>query len=288
MIRVAKLSTIFFLFTLSSCYNEEVFSDVPFIEFRSLEFVDTPSLDSLILKFHFEDGDANLGVFENAFSAEYGLYVDSEPKVLTEANIADAVPPVFLASLVLDNVTPVRLNGNTISVVPAASSYPAILSDEVYTDQPDTISFDCPNIINQDLAIFDTLDAKIYRLENSFYEEVLTQEINAPVPALYRETFYNIIIRFEAIINDEPQIIDFSRVGQRNCIPGPESFNARIPIFTEDARSGTVTYNMISSALRLGIGDDPFRVRFFVFDRAGNNSNEVVSPTFLMSEITRN
>lgn len=297
MIRVAKISCIVLLFALTSCYDEEQFPDTPHIEFRSLEFVDTQTSDSLILKFYFEDGDANLGVFENDFSPEYNLFVDSEPKILTEANIDDAVPPVFLAPLFLDNVVPIRFSGNTITIIPGASSYPAFIQDEVYTDNPDTIDFDCPDVINQNLALFDTTDVTIYDFVEPRYDEIFTQDINSPVPALYRETFYNMIVRFQRIINGEPETdedgrpkyIDFGEVfGETGCSGGPESFNSRIPFFVEDARSGTITFNMISFFLRIGLGDDPFRMLFFVYDRSGNKSNEVITPPFVLSEITRN
>ena len=145
MSHLGKIVSISVLFALTACYDEEQFPDTPQIEFRSLEFVDSPnSSDTLILKFYFEDGDANLGVTTNDFSSPYTLYVDSEPKILTEANVDDAVAPVFLAPLVLDNVRPVRLEGNTVTIIPGAPSYPAFLEGGVYTDRPDTIEFECP------------------------------------------------------------------------------------------------------------------------------------------------
>ena len=289
MFKTAKILSIVLLVVLSSCYDEEQFPDTPQIEFRSLEFIDGQFSDSLILKFYFEDGDANFGVFENDFSPEFSLFVDSEPKILTEANIDNAVPPVFLAALVLDNVLPVRRDGNTVTIVPGAPSYPAFIQSEIYTDTPDTITFNCPNIINENLALFDTTDVTVYNFDDPRYREIFTQDIDSQVPALYQETFYNIIMRFEKIVNGEPQVIDFGEVfGQSNCSAGPESFNARVPFFVDDARSGTVTYNMISLELRIGIGDDPFQLRFFVYDRQGNKSNEVVTPSFFLRDITRN
>ena len=287
MIRIAKISCLVLLFALTSCYDEEQFPDTPKIEFESLEFVDTQTSDTLILKFHFEDGDANLGVPQNDFSSPYTLLVDTEPKILTEANIADAQPPIFFAPLILDDIVPLRLDDNTVTILPGSGSYPAFFTGEVYTDTPDTISLECPNLINQNLALFDTVDVSLYTLNGPLYEEVFRQNIDAVVPALYRESYFNLIIQFERIVNGAPQVIDFrEEFSQTDCSVG--SFNARIPLFDQDGRSGTITYNMISFLLRLGIGDDPFQVRFFVYDRAGNKSNEVVSPTFLMSEITRN
>jgi len=303
MIRIAKLSLVVFLFALSSCYNEEVFSDVPFIEFRSLEFVDSSS-DTLILKFHFEDGGANLGFPSNDFSSPYFLYVDSEPKILTERNIGDALLPVSLASFFIENVELLRRNNNVFTLIPNSAIYPAILNENVSITDLDEIVFECPNIINQDSALFGAANLRLYR-ENQpdtlrevfFYEEILEQNIESEVPAIYRETFYNIIVRFQRILNGAPEVdengedvyIDFGEVfDETDCGIGVESFNARVPIFDQDGRSGTITYNIVSILLRQGIGDDPFQIRFFVYDRAGSKSNEVVSPTFRLSDITRN
>ncbi|MEM0939120.1 MAG: hypothetical protein AAF600_04025 [Bacteroidota bacterium] len=286
MIQTTKLSLVIVILTLTSCFDEPEFSDTPKIEFESLEFADSPTTDSLILTFSFEDGEANFGVLANDFGAEYNLFVDSEQKVLTAANIDSASPPIFLAPIVFDNVIPIRQDGNTIIVQPGATSYPAFLQTEVFTNDANDIAFECPNIINQTLNLFDTLDVAVYELDDPFYENILIQDIDSEVPALYIEEYNNFIIFFERIVNGEPEEIPFREiVGSESCDVG--NFNARIPLFDQEGESGTITYNIISAVLRIPLESNPFRLRFFVYDRLGNKSNEVVTPTFLLNEITR-
>lgn len=287
MNKTAKILSIVFVFALSSCYNEEQFPDTPLIEFRSLEFVDTQTSDSLILKFHFEDGGANLGLPENDFSAQYLLYVDSEPKILTANNIDQAIGPIFVAPIFFEQVVLESFFGNTFSVRRSDSTYPAILDTTKFADDTNEIVFDCPNLINQNLLLFDTVDIALYSFNEPLFQEILVQDIDSEVPALYLESYYNLILKFERIVNGEVVEIDFrEEFGSTDCTRG--DFNARIPLFDSDGESGTITYNIISFLIRLGIGDDPFQIRFYVYDRSGNKSNEVVSPIYRLSEITRN
>ncbi|MEM8939819.1 MAG: hypothetical protein AAGC64_10780 [Bacteroidota bacterium] len=286
MIRNTKLLLAVIVLTLMSCYDGEQFPDTPKIEFESLEFADSQTADSLILTFSFEDGGANFGVLDNDLRPEYELFIDSEPKVLTAANIANAVPPIFLASLFIENFVPIRQDDNIITIQPGATSYPAFLQSEIFTNDVNDIVFECPNIINQNLSLFDTFDIAVYEFDDPFFENILTQDIDSEVPALYLEEYNNFIIYFERIVNGEPEEIPFREIiGSENCDAG--NFNALIPLFDEEGESGTITYNIISAILRIPLESNPFRLRFFVYDRLGNKSNEVITPTYILDEITR-
>lgn len=288
MSKAAKLLVLVFLSVLTSCFNEEQFSDVPNIAFRSLEYRDSPTTDSLILKFDFEDGGANLGFLENSFSSEFDVLVDAEPKVLTADNIDDAIPPVNLASLFLFNVAPTSLEGNTIYLTDSEDTYPAILDDEIYTDRPDTLSLECPNITNQDLSQFETSNIAVYdaieQPDETTFVEIFRDEINSVVPILPNENYFNIILRFENIINGEAVPTPFAeRVGSNECLD--RAFSGRIPVFDEEGTSGTITYNITSLLLDIGIGDDPFQIRFYVVDQEGNQSNELVTPALRLTDL---
>lgn len=287
-----KLLSILILFGLTSCFEDPVFSDVPNISFESVEFIDSTS-DTLRLTFNFEDGGANIGIPENDFSPSYDLFVDSEPKVITRENIDDIVPPVYLASLVLQTVTPLSLDvsGNTITLIDGANTFPAFIDfSNVYTEE---ITFECPNIINQNLLRFDTTGIAVYDLDqqNLVYEELFVQssnELNSEIPALFRESFYNILITFEQQnINGDFVEIDFRSIFQSNdCQLG--NFNGRIPIFGDgDGQNGTITYNIISIGLGSAFQENLIRVRFQVLDRLGNLSNEEITPPFFVSDITQ-
>ena len=279
----------------TSCYEEEQFPATPRIEFKNIKFIDSSTnVDSLNLTFSFEDGDANLGFPENDFSPSYDLFVDSEPKILTKSNIDESVPPVYLAPIVFKTVIPVRSLGddqNIIRVIDGSNTFPAFIDlSQTYNED---IVFECPNIINQNLSRFDTIGIAVYAFNQSdrSYEEIFTQSpsaLSAEIPALFRATFYNIFIQIEQQnINGVFEEIDFRSIFPvDDCELG--NFNGRIPVFGDgDGESGTITYSILSRGLSIAFQDNLLRVRFSIMDRVGNRSNEVVTPSFRISEIAQ-
>ncbi|MBC6399517.1 MAG: hypothetical protein GDA51_01200 [Ekhidna sp.] len=292
MKRFANLLCSLFPVFLTSCYEEEQFPDTPKIEFEKIEFIDSSTnVDSLKLTFSFEDGDANIGFPENDFSPSYDLFIDSEPKILTKANINELVPPVYLAPVVFKTVIPVRRlrdDRNIVRVIERAKTFPAFIDfSRIYNEN---IVFECPNIINQNLSRFDTIGITVYNLNDLSYEKIFTQspsKLNAEIPALFKETFYNIFISIEQQnIRGTFEEVDFRSIFPVNdCELG--NFNGRIPVFGEgDGESGTITYSILSRGLSIAFQDNLLRVRFSIMDQAGNLSNEVVTPSFRISEIT--
>jgi uncharacterized protein YwqG len=102
--RFLKHFSIFTVIAMTVCIGckPPVFSEVPYIEFRSLEKIDNNSGydDEGILKFYFEDGDGDIGLEENIpdtldnynFFIEYyekqnGNFVLVEPKITMNARI---------------------------------------------------------------------------------------------------------------------------------------------------------------------------------------------------------
>ncbi|MDE0470688.1 MAG: hypothetical protein OXH57_02010 [Ekhidna sp.] len=288
---LANLLCLSLLVFFTSCYKEEQFSATPRIEFKNIEFIDSSTnVDSLNLTFSFEDGDANIGFPENDFSPSYDLFVDSEPKILTRSNIDESVPPVYLAPVVFQTVRPIRRNENIITTG-KGSTFPAFIDlSQTYNED---IIFECPNIINQNLSRFDTIGITVYAFDdsNSFYEEIFTQnpgDLSAEIPALFRATFYNIFIQIEQQnINGVFEKIDFRSIFPvDNCELG--NLNGRFPVFGDgDGESGTITYSILSRGLSIAFQDNLLRVRFSIMDRTGNLSNEVVTPSFRISEIAQ-
>lgn len=98
-----KLGTYFLiLFTIPvilSCYREPVLSDVPYIEFRNLEFIRGSNFDSLVLSFYFEDGDGNLGLFpEQTFPPHhpFDFVLDADDSLVTLSS--NSTPPFRLVT----------------------------------------------------------------------------------------------------------------------------------------------------------------------------------------------
>ena len=298
MIRLAKLLSLVVLITLSSCFEEDVYSDVPRIEFRDLKFFDGANTDSLLLTFYFEDGGADIGFEGNELIARYYLYVDAQGTIVTEDNLLLTNPPYYTAPLLFDQFQPIIRQGNSVTIRSRPNTFPMFISDTVfYSDDTDDIPFECPGIINQNGNLFDTINVVTYRtiLEpplsdsiNFSYAEVGVTDVEGQVPAILNERFYNMILRFERKVgSDYEQIIFREEFGSEDCETGLILECSRIPLFTSDGRSGTITYKMQSLLLRLGLQDDVFRIRFYVYDGDGNKSNEVLTPDFILSEITQ-
>jgi len=138
--------------------------------------------------------------------------------------------------------------------------------------------------------LFGNYSVALYGLDaNSAFEEISVQNPSGSVPTIAIEVFNNFIIKFERKKADSSyETIIFREIfGEEDCSVG--DFNARIPFYLPngDGKKGTISYNMQSLVFRLGLLDDTFRVRFYVYDRSGNKSNVAVSPDFILSEITQ-
>lgn len=287
MNQFTKLLILFISTTFISCFEEDVYSDVPEIEFVDLKFYDSDATDSLVLTFNFTDGDANVGSNDNDLIPQYLLYFDSENTIVTEANLDQVQPPIFKAPIIFEYYIPRFRNGNSIAVDQSDGTFPVFVSDSTYfSNEVSDIVFECPGLINQNGVLFDTVDVALYDIDQNFvYSEINVQDLDSTVPAEFVENFYNFIIRFERKVGNKFETINFREdFGSPFCEIG--NFNGNIPWFDPQGKSGTITYNMQSLLFRLGLQDDVFRIRFFVYDRAGNKSNVVISPSFILSDIT--
>ncbi len=251
MMRAAKLLfSVFILSFLSSCFEEEQFPETPLIEFESLKYVDTEGLDSLVLSFSFQDGDADLGLNDdvNDLLAPYQVYsvvIDAQDSVVFIDDGALQLPlyhaPVFIATLD---------NGQIARVF--------FTEEKVLFSQTDNRPpFDCENyeIIDSDTA---------YVVRNEFY--------------------HNFHIQFMQKRNGNYSEIDFAEIFQSDdCELG--NFNGRIPFYDPNGREGIITYSMLSQLFRLSFLDDTIQLRFWVYDRSLNKSNVAESPDFVLRDL---
>ncbi len=111
------------------------------------------------------------------------------------------------------------------------------------------------------------------------------------------DTFYiqknpyhnNLHIQFLRKKNGAYTKIDFaSEFGNASC--DVVDFNGRIPIFDREnigrSLSGTISYAMLSAGFPIILRSDTFKVKFYIYDRDLNKSNEVESPDLTLSKIT--
>ncbi|SNS80888.1 hypothetical protein SAMN05421640_1321 [Ekhidna lutea] len=239
--------------TLTSCFDKDIFPDTPSIAFEDIKFIDTQSTDSLKLTFTFEDGNGDVGLDDGPDLLVpyqiYDLIIDSEDSVITISTDPSRIsPPLFKA--------PVFIGENNGEV-----EYIFFPGDKVlFSDEDNRPPYSCDSyeIIESDT---------FYIARNEFY--------------------YNFHIEFQRKLGEDSyEPINFRQIfNNPDCSLG--NFNGRIPYYDPEGKSGTITYSMLSQAFRLAFLDDVIRVKFYIYDRARNKSNEVVSPDFVLADITQ-
>lgn len=292
MIRIAKILSLLLVFSLTSCFEEEIYPDEPQIQFQDLKFYDSPSTDSLVLTFTFKDGGANLGIQQDfdilpPFN-RYNVYLDANDTVVTEDNLSTVTPPFFTAPLILRSFVPIRSQGNTLFIEYTDSNYPVFLFDKAsFSEDLNDIVFECPGIINNDGFLFQNDNVILYDLEeDGRASQVNVQRLIGNVPVEVVPTHFNFVIDFQEKVGDTYRSLNFQEIfGTEDCTVG--DFNGRIPWYDREGTSGTISYNMTSQAFKLAFQDRTIRLQFNVIDREGNLSNDAFSPDFILSEITQ-
>lgn len=273
-------------FLFYGCFDKDIFPDEPRIAFEDIDFFDGVNTDSLLLKFSFEDGDGNIGLFENQdvlppFN-EFLVYIDARDSVITEDNVGEAVPPIDLAPLVTQNIVPLGFSGTTLFVDPSDNDYPVFAFDSFqFSDDVSDIPFECPGLANQDGTFLSntTLTSYVVGDNSNFIPVTGAQVITSAIPVVRNEFYYNFIIVFEKKVGESYIPLDYQSIfGTELCDIGV--FNGRIPLFDREGKSGTYTYAIQSTVLRLAFLDNIIRARFYVYDRSGNQSNVVTTPDF--------
>ncbi len=95
----SQISIILITLGFFGCFEAPEFSEVPKIKFNSLVFNDSISsrTDALILKFDFEDGDGNIGLFPTETFVPFhpfNFVIDSRDSLVTYSDIS-VLPPLY-------------------------------------------------------------------------------------------------------------------------------------------------------------------------------------------------
>ncbi|MEP1032096.1 hypothetical protein [Ekhidna sp.] len=279
---------------LTSCFDKDIFPETPNIAFEDIVFYDGTTTDSLILTFSFEDGNGDIGVVESQdvlppFN-EFDVYLDSRDSVITEANIGAAVPPIYVAPLITENFVPLGIVDNTLIVDLSQGDYPILaFGKEFYSEDVNDIPLICPGLTNQDGTFLSSTTLTPYIIDENGSiapADAGAQVISSSLPVQRIETYFNFIIEFQKKVGDNYVPLNYQQIfGTNLCDVGV--FNGRIPQYDPEGKSGTFTYSIQSAVLRLAFLDDVIRAKFYVYDRAGNKSNEVTSPDFVLADITQ-
>jgi hypothetical protein len=280
------------LVVVSSCFEPPKFSNKPKIRIQDIEFINGPPLDADTLKLtlFFQDGDGNLGLRNEEddlpFQA-YNFFVDNNGELFNVYELDEFEPGMKITR-----------KSSIKKGIPAMNEF----------RQP----FDCRNYLFDTLFIseqydflFDeTYNTKPYNnggqpgflLYDTLYYEQNRNHYNIDVgiwvkcecpgggvaccpdrddsgqPDLDEDGFYE---------------FEFERGRWPEC---GEGFNGRFPYVArknESPTEGTIAYSIKSVGFEdIGISTK-IRIKSRIRDRALNESNEVISRTFSLSEITK-
>ncbi|UII24584.1 hypothetical protein LVD15_14760 [Fulvivirga maritima] len=101
----------------------------------------------------------------------------------------------------------------------------------------------------------------------------------------FNRRYYNIFIEFMVNDTGEFRVFDWQR--EVDC---SSTFDGRFPILTDDINSesaleGSIRYSMTSIGFEQTFEDYPLKLRVYILDRAGNQSNTIETPEFTLQSI---
>jgi hypothetical protein len=256
------------LLGMVSCLDTEDFPDTPSIEFNEIRYAEVGGFlesDSLILKLNFEDGDGDLG-----------LRADDR---------RDRESPFNDFSLFAFNPTTERVTEYSLDTLSAASQSDLELVDNIirFSDR-------------RNVPELDTLPDYIFPEYCQYWREIQIFGPGGDQPIVDDTVYYhanprfnNIYVRF--FIETSPGSNEFEEFFWEFSRP-PEcnvNYNGRFPLINdvdrEKSSEGTITYRMTSVGWRTTFQNNRVKLRIFIFDRAGNKSNEIETPPFRLDEI---
>ncbi|MBV6644384.1 MAG: hypothetical protein KI790_02985 [Cyclobacteriaceae bacterium] len=252
MKKIKNFIWVFPLLLFGSCFDPPEFPDEPSISFKRIRFVPVDqAADSLILSFEFEDGNGDIGL-----------------------RSSETLPPYHSFNVILDSRDSlIYVNADSADIVPPLLRYDIL-----------------GNFINQ-------FSEDIYLPPYSCDEYFIFESQNDSVPSDNADT-----ILIERNVFNKNIYIDFYRKVGGNYVnindelsPGnlcDEAFDSRIPVFDEDnigrSLSGTISYSLLSQGFGTVFRNDTIQLRFFIYDRDLNKSNEAVTSDFVLANITDN
>ncbi|MEM9897106.1 MAG: hypothetical protein AAF789_12120 [Bacteroidota bacterium] len=291
------------LIFLAGCFKEEFVPDEPQIVFEDIVFIDVPQgvegTDSLKLTFSFTDGDGNLGLTPaDIFPPfnEFNFFIDSMDRIVTQNNLDSLVPPFYTVPFVSEPIVLFQIE-EEVFFDPATDDYAVFgFQKEFFSNEVLDIPFACPGLINQD-PDFSIFDGDILTVYNRVLTQIngrlvprlqigLRQSVSGTIPVVRVEAHNNVLIEFQRKVLGEFEPVDFLEgLESPDCSIG--EFSGRLPLFTEEARIGTITYAMQSQIFRIPFADDTIRIQFQLLDRDLNRSNVAFSREFVLSDITQ-
>ena len=244
----SQISIILLTLGLSACFDPPTFPEIPVIEFNSLEYIDNElTVDSLMLRFDFEDGDGDIGLNSEDLLTPYhpfNIIVDSEDTIVT-LNTESVVPPLY-------EVDP----RGTRRLFSETDNRPVFNCNDYQIT-----TYDFFGLGGDDLDTF-------YISKNEFHN-------NMHIDFYKKQNGQYSLVNFSSQFNDA-QCINWD-----GRIPVFDSENLGKSI------NGTISYALISSGFPIVLRNDTFKLEFYIYDRQLNKSNVVETRDFTLPDITR-
>ena len=284
---------------LSKCSEDENpnYPNEPYIEFRSIQFIETPDIidpDTIKLIFYFRDGDDDIGLsgsleHNNFPYNRYDYYLENgldaikkiQPNLIENTfqgpypNRIEALnPEASLSDKFVTNNTRKKTNYNFLPDIGSNGYCWANYRKEKFLIPEDLLYLLDENY--DDLGQFGTINNKTYRV----IEDTLYHTSN--------ENHFNLILEFEQSENNTTwTVFDWREIFCENFygrIPpiqgGKSSIESGPFIIKKHNRwEGTIEYNMFSSGFYLLFGNKSLRLKFKIKDRQLHDSNTIITPT---------
>lgn len=288
MLRSAsQISLIFLIVVLAGCFQPPEFPLEPQISFERLHLTDTASL---VLTFQVRDGDGDIGLRSESESYEDFLEPYHPFSVVTSGSnnvtFKNGYTPPYNSIPVVRFPTTYRLyKGSNSSGVPV---YEYKTVQELHFAGESTF-YASEDLRPEEFDCNSYEKVSIYTIEQeTVNDQVVNEELNEEIDTFFVvRNPYHFNIYIELQIKEGEDYLPFAL---DECDPG---YTARFPLF-EKSNIGRPLDGRISYAFFSVLFQDPessplltetLRLKFYIYDRALNQSNEVLTPDFKLLDL---
>jgi hypothetical protein len=283
-----QISLILLILVQLSCIRPPEYPDIPQISFERLKLTDTASL---VLTFHVRDGDGDIGLASESENIDdsldpfhpFGVVVGEGDEIVTFNNSING--PYGLIPGIQLPITYTLFKGrneNNEAIIETRTVLGLFRAgDRTFYSNDDErpVDYDC---LDYEIMSFYTVDQEIVN------DEVVSETLVEDVDTVYVQrnpNHFNIYI--ELYIKQGGNYVLYEL---DECDPG---YTARFPLFKK-SNIGRPLDGNISYAFFSVLFNDPessplltetLRIRFWIYDRTLQKSNEVITPDFRLLDL---
>ncbi len=252
-IRIGQISIILFTLVLTGCFEPPEVSDIPEVSFKRLSYYEVP--DGYIPEVGERAVDSLVLTFEiQDGNGDVGLSADEN------------FPPYHSYNRIIDsNGLLVRLGGEYELPFYSIDYFNNF---SLYSEVDNRPPYSCKSYVIENGEVGENYDSAIFIEQNPYH--------------------YNLNVEIQKKLNGEYQAVNYAEyTGNVDC--SLSSFNSRIPIFDADnlgkTMKGEISYSMPTNGHKYVLSRDTFKLRFYIYDRALNQSNIVDTPDLTLPQI---